>query len=77
MLKEKVEEISVDLNVFQQGGMYWIGKTCFHFLSVSILKFVSTTEILNQTDASGEARSAVEVLQLERQNQRLKDALVR
>ncbi|CAG8551228.1 227_t:CDS:10, partial [Funneliformis mosseae] len=52
LLKEKVEEISVDLTVFKQEG----GKT---------------------TDASGETRPAVEIIQLEKQNDRLKEALVK
>ncbi|CAI2184001.1 20409_t:CDS:10 [Funneliformis geosporum] len=54
LLKEKVEEISVDLTVFKQEG-----------------------DTINQTDANGEARPAVEIIQLERQNDRLKEALVK
>jgi hypothetical protein len=33
--------------------------------------------MINQNDASGEARPAVEIIQLEKQNERLKEALVR
>ncbi|CAG8570721.1 1450_t:CDS:10 [Paraglomus brasilianum] len=54
-LKEKIEEISVDLNVFKQEGRQ---------------------KLFHQGDGS-DARPAVEVRQLERQNARLKEALVR
>ncbi|CAG8561290.1 7705_t:CDS:10 [Paraglomus occultum] len=54
-LKEKIEEISVDLNVFKQEGRQ---------------------KLFHQGDGS-DARPAVEVRQLELQNARLKEALVR
>ncbi|KAG9306594.1 hypothetical protein G9A89_004791 [Geosiphon pyriformis] len=54
LLKEKIEEISVDLNVFKQEG-----------------------DLLNHAEGNGDGRSAVEIIQLERQNERLKEALVR
>ncbi|CAG8532048.1 11587_t:CDS:10 [Diversispora eburnea] len=55
LLKEKVEEISVDLNVFKNEG-----------------------DMVNQSSCNGDSsRPSVEIIQLEKHNDRLKEALVR
>lgn len=77
VLKDKIEEISVDLEVFKKEG----GKFQLSFNDTSICNSNisnSTTDLLSRaSEVDGDGKPTVEVLQLEKQNERLKEALVR
>ncbi|RIA90426.1 hypothetical protein C1645_156520 [Glomus cerebriforme] len=68
MAEEKAENLQHEVNLLKEK---------VEEISVDLNVFKQEGDMMNQTDTSGEARPAVEIIQLEKQNERLKEALVR
>ncbi|GES86297.1 dynactin 1 [Rhizophagus clarus] len=68
MAEEKAENLQHEVNLLKEK---------VEEISVDLNVFKQEGDMINQSDASGEARPSVEIIQLEKQNERLKEALVR